>query len=267
MNLNATARASMLFFLAVTAWMISTNHADVAAAMEFTVDSPSDVEASAPLDNGICQTAPNNRTCTLRAAIMKANHTPGGPHTVNVPANLYTLTKPSANTDNEANGALKITASMNIIGAGASTTIIDANGPVTADRGFRIVPGISVNITALTVRNGATTKGGGLANVAGGIYNEGTLTLTRVVVSDSSAELDGGIRNELGALMTLVDCIVTGNKATKMNSAVGGIRNDGTVTLINTTVSSNQTSGPGGGIVNGGQFVMINSTVSGNRSG
>src|SRR5262245_15236937 len=155
---------------------------------------------------------------------------------------------------------------MNIIGAGASTTIIDANGPVTADRGFRIVPGITVNITALTVRNGATTKGGGLANVAGGIYNEGTLTLTRVVVSDSSAELDGGIRNELGALMTLVDCVVTGNKATKMNSAVGGIRNDGTMTLMNTTVSNNQTSGPGGGIVNGGQLVMINSTVSGNRA-
>jgi len=178
----------MRFVLAV-AWALLANLAGAEAAVTFTVNSPSDVVASAPLDNGVCETAPGNGVCTLRAAIMKANHTPGGPHTVNVPANLYTLIIPSANTaaGSEAAGALSIAASMNIIGAGASTTVIDANGPVTADRGFRIVGGIAVNIAGVTVRNGDATKADGFGNVAGGIYNQGTLTLTDVVVRRTSA--------------------------------------------------------------------------------
>ena len=48
------------------------------AAPTFIVNSPADVIASAPLDNGVCETAPGNGVCTLRAAIMKANHYPGG---------------------------------------------------------------------------------------------------------------------------------------------------------------------------------------------
>src|SRR5215471_14535263 len=112
MNLNAAARASIPFFFAVTAGMLSANPVDVEAAVTFMVNSPSDVVASAPLDNGVCETAPGNGVCTLRAAIMKANHTPGGPHTVNVPANLYTLIIPPVNTapGSEAAGALSIAA-------------------------------------------------------------------------------------------------------------------------------------------------------------
>lgn len=66
----------------------------------FTVNSPADVVASAPLDNGICQTAPTNQVCTLRAAIMKANHWPGGGATISLPAlppgGQYTLSIPRA---------------------------------------------------------------------------------------------------------------------------------------------------------------------------
>src|SRR5262245_31296554 len=51
----------------------------------FTVNSAADVIASAPLNNGICQTAPVNHICTLRAAIMKANHWPGGGATIVLP--------------------------------------------------------------------------------------------------------------------------------------------------------------------------------------
>src|SRR5262249_7654084 len=51
----------------------------------FTVNSLADVVASAPLDNGICETNPGNGICTLRAAIMKANHFPGGGVTINIP--------------------------------------------------------------------------------------------------------------------------------------------------------------------------------------
>jgi len=61
-------------------------------APTFTVNSMDDVVAAAPLNDGICATAYNsgvpNGVCTLRAAIMKTNHYPGGGVTINIPAIL-----------------------------------------------------------------------------------------------------------------------------------------------------------------------------------
>ena len=96
------------------------------AAPTFTVNSggTSDVIAGGALANGVCQTAANNTVCTLRAAIMKANHFPGGGVTINIPSGMYTLTIPASGPDGETTGNLDITASMSIIGAGAPSTII-----------------------------------------------------------------------------------------------------------------------------------------------
>src|SRR5258708_1253442 len=52
----------------------------------FTVNSPFDAVASLPLDSGPCETFPSNKTCTLRAAIEKANNFPGGGATIILPA-------------------------------------------------------------------------------------------------------------------------------------------------------------------------------------
>src|ERR1700674_2121037 len=71
------------------------------AAPTFTVTSAADVVASAPLNNGVCETLPGNNVCTLRAAIMKANHFPGGGVTINIPSGTYTLTFPAAGSDDE----------------------------------------------------------------------------------------------------------------------------------------------------------------------
>src|SRR5262249_47339851 len=93
-----------------------------ARAAIFTVNSTSDVVGAAPLNDGICATAYNNGVpngvCTLRAAIMEANHAPGGPHTINLPPGLYALTIPASGANDETTGDLNITASMSIIGAG-----------------------------------------------------------------------------------------------------------------------------------------------------
>ena len=105
------------------------------AAPTFTVTSAADVVASAPLNNGVCQTASGNNVCTLRAAIMKANHFLGGGVTINIPSGTYTLTIPASGSDDETTGNLNITASMSIIGAGAASTIIDGNG--SANNGQR----------------------------------------------------------------------------------------------------------------------------------
>ena len=57
-----------------------------AAAPTFTVNNVADVGmVSGTLDNGICETAPGSGICTLRAAIIKANHWPGGGVTIHLP--------------------------------------------------------------------------------------------------------------------------------------------------------------------------------------
>jgi hypothetical protein len=240
-------------------------------AAVFVVNSPSDVEGAAPLNDGICATGYKsgvpNGVCTLRAAIMEANHAPGGPHTINIPSGTYTLTIPSLGMDSEAAGALKIVASMNIIGAGSSTTIIDANGSFTNDRGFRVL-GITANIEGITIRNGAVSKGGGFfPDGGGGIDNVGTLTLTNTTVRENSAVFGGGITN-FGTL-ALINSTISGNSARGQGvfSHSGGIDNGkGVLILINTTVSNNHATSIAGGISNGVTLTMINSTVSGNTA-
>lgn len=76
--------------LALFAWMFlapPTGSSLVRAALVFTVNDPSDgAVLSSPLDNGVCETAPGNGDCTLRAAITKANHYPPGGVTIQIPA-------------------------------------------------------------------------------------------------------------------------------------------------------------------------------------
>ena len=95
------------------------------------------------------------------------------------------------------------------------------------------------------------------------------MSLTSVTVSGNSAggQLGGGILNQ--GTLTLTNSTVSGNSSTFSTSPLGGtggggIHNDnsGTMTLINSTVSGNT----GGGIRSDGTMTMTNSTVSGNTA-
>src|SRR5262245_24358946 len=76
------------------------------AAPTFTVNSFQDDVAAAPLNTGPCEILAGTGTCTLRAAIMKANHYPGGGVTILLPAGTYSLTIPADIQDSEADGDL-----------------------------------------------------------------------------------------------------------------------------------------------------------------
>ena len=118
-----------------------------AQAAAFTVNSSFDVSDANP-GNGVCETAPGNGVCTLRAAIQEANHTASGGATIIsqalLPGGFYTLQIPTSGSDDETTGDLNITNSMDIIGAGAASTIIDGNRSVTNARVFRIGSGVSI---------------------------------------------------------------------------------------------------------------------------
>ena len=206
-----------------------------AAAAPFTVNDTADAVDAAPGD-GSCATA--GGTCTLRAAIQEANaHT--GADTIMLPAGTYLLTIPGRGEDAAMMGDLDITDDVTIIGTSAATTILDGNG---IDRIFEIAnPASIVAMSSLTIRNGNPGPPGPDAD-GGGIFNQGTLTLTDVVVANNTSAGSGGGISSVNDL-TLTNCVVSGDTAANFG---GGIDNPLTATLTNVTVSGN-TSGAGGG--------------------
>jgi CSLREA domain-containing protein len=97
------------------------------AGPTFVVNTIADVAASAPLDDGVCETEPGNGECTLRAAIQEANHSPSLYPLVRVPAGTYVLTIPPSAADNEATGDLVLTGTTIVEGAAPSATGIVLN--------------------------------------------------------------------------------------------------------------------------------------------
>src|SRR5882724_3095627 len=116
---------------------------------------------------------------------------------------------------------ITVTKSLTLQGEAAATTIVQAAATPTAatDRVFTIPQGVTMSLQDLTIRYGRTD----LYNPAGGgLYNAGTLTLTRSTVSGNSTVFGGGLFND----------------------------NEGTLTITQSTVSSNSTSDYGGGLYN-----------------
>src|SRR5579859_1707522 len=226
------------------------------AAPTFTVNSLADTPATASLDNGVCETLPGNQECTLRAAIMKANHYPGGGVTILLPAGMYTLTIASSGLDDETTGDLNITSTVTLTGVGAATTIIDAN---QLDRVIR-VDGGALSLANLTLRNGRVSGGGG------GLENFGAVTLNNVVIRDNQDHGNGGgVYNAAGASLTMNNSVISGNRAANDG---GGVTSNGPANITASLISGNQASGRGGGFANfnGGVLTMTNSTVSNNSA-
>lgn len=292
-------------------------------ALTFTVNSPADIPDFKPGD-GICETAPGNGICTLRAAIQEANIIPGR-DTIILQANTtYTLSRAGTNESKSLNGDLNILDSVTIVGAGPNSTIIDGNGNVTGERVLTVsncidngtLPGgtptptpsgtppgcdvtkaddpkvVRTNISGLTIENGKSS------NFAGGVLNNGNLTLINVTITTNTVngvnDWGGGIFSS--GPLTITNSTISNNISGTHNPYGGGIFNQGPMTITNSTISGNKTGdatiGTGGGIYTlgaastikncaitgntafdgggiskaGSPLVVINSTISGNFS-
>jgi hypothetical protein len=182
---------------------------------------------------------------------------------------------------------ITIVSSLNLIGSGASTTIIDGGRVMVS------TVGSVVSISNVTIRGGGAQSGGGVFNRAiltinnstvsgnrvyatgGGISNFGTLTLNNSTVSGNIAECEifvcngygagGGIYNGVGGTLTINNSTITGNMArSRFPTAGGGILNEGILTISNGTISGNSAR-IGGGIV--GVATLQNSIVANNGFG
>ena len=92
------------------------------------------------------------------------------------------------------------------------------------------------------------------------IPNGVTVTLQALTIRYGHANFGGGLRNE--GTLALIDSTVHGNQATVDSG--GGLRNDGILTLTHSTVRGNTAAYAGGGLANWGTLTLTHSTVSGN---
>ncbi len=140
-----------------------------------------------------------------------------------------------------------------------------------ADRnggGMYVFDGQTVSVTGSTVSNNQAAGASG----GGGILAIANITLTDSTVGGNIAVgSGGGIRSQ--GDVSLVQSIVSDNRTSGIGADGGGIRARGDVTLTDSTVSGNSTSGDGakgGGIyapaLFGGTVTLTNSTVSGNST-
>lgn len=171
----------------------------------------------------------------------------------------------------------------------AGQTITLLSGPLTLGKNVTIdgsvAPGLTIsgnNSDRVVVVNSGTTatiRGLTLINgygfeLAGGILNNGTLTLQRVVVENNRVTTGGidfwkgggGIYNGDGSKLTLVESTVRNNSVT--GGAGGGVYGffNTTVTIDRSTINGNTANDVGGGIRSLGNFTIRNSTISSNTS-
>jgi hypothetical protein len=222
----------------------------LASAAIFNVDRTDDNAAASA-----CTAAAND--CSLRGAIIASNADPNTADTINVPAGTYS----------RSSAYPTIVGSVNVIGAGAATTVINANAQGRAL--FFQGPGLLDKtglVSDVTIRGGSAPFGAGAS-----VENYGTLTLRRVTVANNVAGDSGG-----GLVVNANDRLVVENSTITGNSTLidgGGIWNNGgafagtvgSMTLTNVTISGNSAQA-GAGVWNVGVATFSNVTLVDNSA-
>ncbi|MCA9989611.1 MAG: family 16 glycosylhydrolase [Anaerolineales bacterium] len=209
------------------------------------------------------------------------------------------LAQPSAvtvtNTNNDGEGSLRWAA--NVVANGGTVTFDPAlagqtillNGPLTLPAGSITID--AVDAPGIILSGGGSDRvlivdGGAVATLrhlviangygwqlAGGILNNGNLTLDHVTVTGNTMATDagdfwqggGGIYTGDGAALTLIDSTVANNSAAWSGGGIYAFFNSST-TIIRSTISGNVSNDVGGGLRLLSNAQISNSTISGNEA-
>ena len=192
----------------------------------------------------------NDGDCSLREAIAAAN---GNIATDACPAGDAVI---SDTIHFSVSGTIVLTSQLQIA----------ADSPVVIQAGQTISISGSTTVGVLKVNGGADltliglTIADGKADVGGGIYNLGTLSLISTTVSNNVSSFPGGgIRNS--GWLSITDSKLSGNQS---DFGGGGLFNYGVATIISSTFIGNHVGFEGGAISNIGVVTITNSTISGN---
>lgn len=243
--------------------------APLLAGDPLVVNSTDDLPDADLLD-GVCDAdlLAEGLQCTLRAAVMHVNATPGA-DTITLPAGLYKLKLKGSGEDAAATGDLDVTEDLQLDGDGASLTIIDAGK--AKDRVFDVHPGASLALAGVTLRKGraADPEPEGVASPisgGGGVrVDQGGLSLDACVVSRCRSLDDGGGVEAGLSVLVIADSTVD---RCRTSDDGGGLDADECQTTISgSTFSRNKAKDEGGAIeASGGQLALENCTLSGNRA-
>ncbi len=140
-----------------------------------------------------------------------------------------------------------------IYGGGTTSIGVD-RGQIIGNSGSAVS-----NISGpVTVRNSALRNNG--AGI-GKHSSNGTLTIQHSVISDNSSL---GVAN-IGGTATVSNSVIRNNANDQFGGKGGGVRNTGTMYILDTSIINNIAFEAGGGIYNVlGHLYLTNSTVSGN---
>ncbi|MBQ7559650.1 MAG: right-handed parallel beta-helix repeat-containing protein, partial [Synergistaceae bacterium] len=155
---------------------------------------------------------------------------------------------------------------------GTETTSSDRNfetGTILDAAANRSTPRRVLIIETASTIDGFTIKGGYLEDNGGGIYINGSPTITNCIITGNATgditACGGGIY--INGSPTITNCIITGN-ATYYDSGGGININSGNPTITNCIITGNTTQHGGdygGGIhISGGNPIITNCTVTGN---
>lgn len=196
--------------------------------LTFTVDTTLDSVDVSPGD-GTC--ADGSGACSLRAAVMEANASPGGDHIVLAADGRYRLTRPGVGEDAAATGDLDITEGLEIIGAGAT---VDGGG---LDRVFDVVAGSqATRVEHLTITGGTGSDASAYRHRSAGPSILQSVHVTANGAGDAPVVIDGGA-------LLVVGSTFSGNDGARSS----GIANrGGTVTVVDATFSGGTGAGAGG---------------------
>ncbi len=156
------------------------------------------------------------------------------------------------------------------IDAGEQTITISGDN---ANKVFYIDSAADVTMRNLKIVDGKGSEGDDVQGdpaKGGGILNKGRLTLDGCEVSNSSAHLGGGIFNDDGATLIMIDCRITNNHGLDAGGGIANYRNPDTNSVtdsrLENCVISENSSGIGAGIYNNARLNMKGCTISKNVS-
>ena len=227
-------------------------------------------------------------TSLMAATYTVTSNTDTGSETTTEGKLSWAITQSNASTGVDDNIEFNLSSGSTVTISGALPTITDAvtiNGnddgtnvtvqvttPGTST--FRVynidASGETVSISNMTIKGGEITLNAG-DEKGGSVYiADGTLNLDNIHISDSDAKGGGGLAIASGAVVDLNNSLITSCIAAESNEyGGGGILNEGTLNILNTTISENgdelmQTSG----IFNSssGTLTLVNTTITGNIS-
>ena len=162
-------------------------------------------------------------------------------------------------------GPLALSRNATIDAAGAPGLAVSGGG---SDRVFVIDAAVMATLKQLTIADGYGF------DLAGGILNNGTLTLMESTVRNNNVTAEGndfwkggaGIYNGDGATLNLIKSTVRDNTTAVVDG--GGIYGffNSTLNIVDSTISGNVAGNVGGGLRTLGNGDIVNSTISGNTS-